>query len=109
MKGGTAMKPWTVAEQRKLLDLYKMHTSREIATLLGRSTQAVESRLTKLRSEGSVDAKCTIPNWTPEEDKQLFLLTSAEASAKLGRTIAACRKRKRKLKQLAKLAKGDSK
>ena len=109
MKKGTPAKHWTVAEQHKLKVLYKTHTSREIAALLGRTKQAVESRLTELRSAGGVDAKCTIPNWAAKEDSLLVSLSSAEASAKLGRTLAACRKRKCKLKQLAKLAEGDSK
>ena len=109
MNKGTTAKHWTVAEQRKLLELYEVNTSREIALILGRTKQAVESRLTELRAEGKVAVKCDVRNWTPEEETQLFLLTHTEASAKLGRTVGACRKRKCKLKQLAKLAEGDLK
>lgn len=109
MKKGSTAQPWTVAEQRKLLNLYRVKTSHEIALILGRTKQAVESRLTKLRAAGKVAVKSDARNWTPKEDNQLLLLTSAEASAKLGRSVEACQKRKRKLKQLAQIAKGDSK
>ena len=109
MGKGEAAKHWTTAEQCRLIDLYKVKDSSEIALILGRTKQAVESRLTKLRAEGKVAVKRALRNWTPKEDEQLFLLTSTEASAKLGRTVEACQKRRRALKRLAKTAKGDSK
>lgn len=99
-------KPWTVVEERRAEELYKTMTAWEVAKLLGRTKQSVESRL--FPSKTAVTKKAW-RRWTVDEDDYLMTVGDKIAARHLNRGIGACKSRRLVLKQLAKTAEGDSK
>ena len=99
-------KPWTNVEEQKLTKLYKTHTSRELAVVLGRSNSAIQGKLKKLQAAGRLAGKTDVRHWTPEEEAKLLTLSTKAAAKQLNRGFAACEKRKyllnRKVKDVVK-------
>ena len=101
-------KPWTNVEEQKLIELYKTHTSRELAVALGRSNSAIQGKLKKLQAAGRLAGKTDARHWTAEDDAKLLTLSTKAAAKQLNRGFTACEKRKYLLNRKVKVGLNDT-
>lgn len=103
-KGSPKIEPrlWTEKEDRLMRQHYRRKTVKEIAGMLGRSTNSVQKRAQDLNIAGARNTQGAPRKWAPEEDRIVRRhhkrLTPEEIAEKLGRTPGAVTARIKTLK-----------
>lgn len=84
-------KPWTQTEENQASKLAASMSIKEVAKVMGRTRQSVESKLRKLAKSPKKNNR---KKWADADDELLLQYDIHEASCKLGRSLSACKSRR---------------
>ena len=84
-------KPWTQVEEHRASKLAASIPAKEVAKVLGRIKQSIESKLRELAKSPKRNNR---KKWVDADDELLLRYDIHEASRKLGRSLSACKSRR---------------
>lgn len=97
---------WTPAQDNMLITYLRKYNYEEIGKMLGRSTNSVERRVSRLKEKGKLPKNIMVP-WTKKEDEYLIEMDKIgimdkEIAYNLGREVSHIRDHRRNLKNRGK-------